>query len=61
MAELRHSFKVGEGVMVFQDPFMQTKQEGMATIVKLREVNDYYDVVFDNEQSVYPRFIYKKE
>lgn len=59
MAE--HAFAPGDRVRVFHDPITTTKIEGDAVVTKLLDVSNYYEVVFDNRQEVFQRFVYKKE
>jgi len=57
-----HKLKVGDIVEVFQDPVTQMESEGVAKIVELMDVPDYYRVRFlDEYEQTYLRFIYSEK
>lgn len=57
----QHKYKVGDVVEIFDDPITKQKFEGRVNIVGLRDVDNYYEIVFfedEDYEGTYPRFVY---
>ena len=51
-------YKPGDKVEVFEDPLTRQRSEGIATVIRRRRTEYYYDVDFGDDYGILSRFLY---